>query len=398
MQLVDFLQILTREGQWALESAMAFDPREKDFLADFKMLSKRFPRELARTALTLAILRGEAFDKFPQAEMMYFTREALEQATPWEVAVARAKRFQTFSKILDFGCSVGSDSLALAQSAAVIGIEADPLRVAMARQNVKTLRRQAEFMQADLENLPFKLSDLNYQDTAIFFDPARRQDHRRAFSVEAYQPALSIIEQWLPHVPAMGVKVSPGVNLDELESYDCEIEFISLAGDLKEAALWFGPLKTTERRATLLSGGEMVTMTAQTQPDLPLSAPLAFIFEPDPSILRAGLVQALGGELHAAQLDREIAYLTADTLAVNPFIRTWPVEDWMPFQLKRLRAYLREHNVGRVTVKKRGSPILPEDLIQQLRLEGDEQKTLFLTQLEGAPIVIVAGNELRSGA
>jgi SAM-dependent methyltransferase len=395
MQLANFVQILTREGQWALESAMAFFPREKDFLADFKMLAKRFPRETARTALTIAILRGEAIKKFPEAEKMYFTREALEQASPWVVAAARAKRFQGFQQILDFGCSVGGDSLALAQSAPVFGIEFDPLRVVMASQNAKSLGVEAEFLLANLESLPFRLSDPGFRNSAIFFDPARRKDHRRAFSVEEYQPALSIIEQWMPDIQALGVKVSPGVKLTELDPYDCEVEFVSLNGDLKEATLWFGPLKTAERRATLLSGGEIVTMTAKNQPNLPLSPPKAFIYEPDPSILRAGLVQKLGSQLDAAQLDSEIAYLTADTRMDHPFVRAWPVEDWMPFQLKRLRAYLRERNIGQVTVKKRGSPILPEDLIQQLRLDGDEEKTLFLTQLEGAPIVVVAGDEIQ---
>jgi len=398
MQLENFTQLLTREGQWALDSAMAFAPREKDFLADFKMLAKRFPREVARAALTIAILRGEATEKFPQAEKMYFTREALEQATPWEVAKTRAKRFAGFRRIFDFGCSVGSDSLALAASAPVIGVELDPLRTAMACQNSKALGVDAEFLQADLERLPFDLTGKFLQGSAIFFDPARRQDHRRVFSVEDYQPALSIIEQWLPHVPSLGVKVSPAVKLPELERYDCEIEFISLEGNLKEAVLWFGPLKTAERRATLLSGGEMVTMTAPIQSSLPISAPLAYIYEPDASILRAGLVQALGTELGAAQLDPEIAYLTADKYVQHPFVRCWPVEDWMPFQLKRLRATLRDRNVGRVTVKKRGSPILPEELAQLLHLDGDVEKTLFLTQLEGAPVVVIASDEIISGS
>ncbi len=395
MRAVDFLQLLTREGQWALESAMAFSPREKDFLSDFKMLAKRFPREVARAALTVAILRGEGLGKFPQAEKMYFTREALEQASPWQVAVYRAQRFQRFDRVFDMGCSVGGDALALARSAPVIGIDLDPLRVLMARENARSLRADAEFLQANLQSLPFRLSDPAFQSAAIFFDPARRQDHRRAFSVEEYQPPLSVIEGWLAEVPALAVKVSPGVNLEELERYDCEVEFISLNGDLKEAALWFGPLKTAQRRATLISGEEVMTMTAELQPDLPLSAPRAFIYEPDPSILRAGLVQALGGKLDAAQLDPQIAYLTADTLMEDAFVRAWPVEDWMPFQLKKLRTYLRERNIGRLTVKKRGSPIDPQDLIQLLRLEGDQHKTLFLTQLEGSPIVVVAGDEIR---
>jgi hypothetical protein len=65
------------------------------------------------------------------------------------------------------------------------------------------------------------------------------------------------------------------------------------------------------------------------------------------------------------------------------------VSDWFPFQLKRLRLYLRQRGVGRVTVKKRGSPLEPEALIHSLRLEGDRECVLFLTQLRGKPVVIV---------
>ena len=106
-------------------------------------------------------------------------------------------------------------------------------------------------------------------------------------------------------------------------------------------------------------------------------------------------MQTVGGMLDAAQLDPEIAYLTSDTLTGSPYTRAWPVEDWMPFQLKNLRATLRERNVGAVTVKKRGSPIIPEELIQQLRLEGDESRTLFLTMQAGNPVVVIAGEEIR---
>jgi hypothetical protein len=386
MQLEHFYSLLTREGQWALESAAAFEPREKDFLQDFQMLSKRFPRELARAALETAILRREAETKFPQADKMYFTREALEQATSWEIAAYRAKRYTGFDKILDLGCSIGADTLALGKIAPTTGIDRDLLRLAIARQNAINLNVPAKFVQSNLHHLPFKLGVST--NTAIFCDPARRQDHRRAFSVEQYSPPLSIINAWLPHIPALSVKVSPGVKLEELYGYDCEVEFISLNGELKEAVLWFGPFKTADRRSTLLPGPH--TLTDEQQPQLPLSEPKAYIYEPDPAILRAGLVATLGKQINGAQLDSEIAYLTADLYTPTPFGRAWEVEDWMPFQLKKLRAALRERNVGPVTVKKRGSPITPEELIRELRLEGEEEKTLFLTQMEGNPIVVIA--------
>jgi SAM-dependent methyltransferase len=392
MQLEHFYALLTREGKWALESAMAFDPREKDFLGDFKMLAKRFPRELARAALTVAILRIEAEDKFPQTEKLYFTREALEQATPWEVASYRAQRYQGVDRIFDLGCSVGGDALALAQSAPVVGVDLDEVRLAMARENLRAVRRPGAFLQADITALPFTFTRMSGRN-AIFFDPARRENYQRIHSVFDYLPPLTLVESWLPDVPEIAVKVSPGVNLDELTGFDCEVEFISLNGNLKEACLWFGGFKTAERRATLLVNGATHTLTAAEQPELPISEPRAYLYEPDPAILRAGLVQAVGGVLDAAQLDPEIAYLTSDTFTDSPWTRVWPVEDWMPFQLKNLRAILRERNVGSVTVKKRGSPIVPEELIQQLRLEGDESRTLFLTMQAGNPIVVIAGDE-----
>lgn len=393
MRLEDFRALFTREGRWALQSAEAFAPREKDFLSEFSMLAKRFPRDLARAALTTAILRGEALSKFPQAEKMYFTREALEQATPWPVAVHRALRYQGSEQIVDLGCSIGGDALALAASAPVIGLEQDELRAAMAQENGRALGVNLAAVQADASALPFRLTPRQ----AVFFDPARRTEHGRSYSVDDYQPPLALVHDWLEQTDAVGAKISPGVQLEELAGFDCEIEFVSLDGALKEAALWFGRFKTAARRATLLKGGKTFTLTAEEQPGLPLSEPRAYLYEPDAAVLRAGLVQTVGADLDAAQLDPEIAYLTADTLTQTPYARVWPVLDWMPFQLKRLRAALRERNIGQVTVKKRGSPIVPEELIQQLKLEGEGSLTLFLTQMQGAPVVIFAGEELREG-
>jgi hypothetical protein len=93
--------------------------------------------------------------------------------------------------------------------------------------------------------------------------------------------------------------------------------------------------------------------------------------------------------LSASQLDPAIAYLTASTHISTPFARCWQIEDWFPFQLKRLRAYLHHHRIGHLTVKKRGSPLEPQDLIHQLRLKGDLERVLVLTQLRGQPIVLI---------
>ena len=400
MDLNAFRSLLTPAGQEALQAASELSPRALDFLRHFQALSRRYPPDLARAALEIAILRLEAAAKFPFADRMYLTREAMEQASSWEVASYRTQRYAPFDRIIDLGCSIGSDTIALAKIAPTVGIDLDPLRLAMVQTNQKVLNlpNRASFIRADL-TIPLPLSPAP-QHPALFFDPARRTAHKRAFSVREYTPPLSIVKNWLADFPALGVKISPGVKLNELANYDAEIEFISLRGSLKEAVLWFGPLKRNSRRAAVLPGphvletdlppGELVTLK------LPLNEPLAHLYEPDPAVLRAGLVYQLGEQLDAYQLDPDIAYLTTSELKSTPFTRSWRVEDWFPFGLKRLRAYLRQRSVGRVTVKKRGSPLQPEALIHDLRLKGDQEQVVFLTHLSGEPIVIVCFSEYES--
>jgi hypothetical protein len=399
MNVREFRKILAPAGQEALRAAAALEPSEPEFLAHFDALKRQYPPELARLALEIAILRREAQSKFPFASQLYFTRPALEQASSYTIAAYRSQRYAGFQHIADLGCSVGSDTLALASRAPTIGIDLDPVRLAMAQANLAclSLPYNASLLQADLtQRLPLAASE----NTGLFFDPARRSGERRLFSVREYIPPLNIIEEWLLRFPALGVKISPGVNLEQLSGYRAEIEFISLGGELKEAALWFGPLKTCHRRATLLPGEHSLLaitespLPAGSERRLPLSEPLSYLYEPDPAILRAGLVQLLGEQLSAAQLDPDIAYLTSDRLVETPFARAWRVEFWIPFGIKRLRQALRLRSVTDVIVKKRGSPLQPEELIHNLRLEHSKdqdsaQRVLFLTHLRGRPIVVI---------
>jgi SAM-dependent methyltransferase len=387
MDLASFKELLTPAGQEVLGHAQLLEPREKDFLRHYQYLEKIYPRDLARAALEIAILRLTASSKYPQSGKMYFTREALQQASSFMVSAYRVERYRPFEQLLDLGCSIGGDTVILGRLAPTIGIDIDPLRLAMAQANAQALgwADQARFIQADLENsLPVSGSN----QMAAFFDPARRAAAKRVFSVRDYTPPLDTVKAWLLDIPALGVKISPGVKKGEIASYDAEIEFVSLQGALKEAILWFGPLKTTQFRATVLPGPHTL-VADDSRSTLPLDEPGAFLYEPDPAVIRAGLVAALGRQIGASQLDPDIAYLCADNLVVNPFASVWKVEDWFPFGVKRLRAYLRERNVGKIVVKKRGSPLQPEELIRMLRLKGDEQRVVFLTHLVGRPIVIV---------
>jgi len=402
-----FRSLLSDSGQEVLQIASELDPVESDFLKHYTFLNRLYPVDLARAALEIAILRKEGASKFPFADRMYFTRSALEQASNFEISTYRAMRYSGFDNVIDLGCSIGGDTLALVDKLPTYGVDKDPLRLIMAQANLSAtgLNNNAVIIQADLTfPLPVTLPSVS----ALFFDPSRRMLGRRLFSVHQYHPPLRVVERWLSECPNLGVKISPGVNLDELQTYDAEVEFISLRGGLKEAVLWFGSLKTTRRRATILPGGH--TLDSSTEPNTSyniltthegfsrqisrISEPLGYIYEPDPSILRAGFVRILGEQLDAYQLDPDIAYLTSDKLIVTPFARVWRVESWQAFGVKRLRALLRQRGIGNVVVKKRGSPVQPDALIHALRLNPENrssnpERVLFLTHLRGKPIVII---------
>jgi len=390
VDLASFSSLLTDSGQEILQVASSLSPRESDFLIHFQSLCRHFPSGLARAALEIAILRREAIVKFPFADKLYLTRQALEQASSFEVSSYRSERFRQFSYIADLGCSIGGDSFSLALIAPTIALDVDFLRIIMASANLHALglSAQTQLIQSNLTfTLPFSPGS-----TALFFDPSRRSGEHRFFSVQQYQPPLSIIKNWLPDYPALGVKISPGVDLSELGEYDSEVEFISLRGELKEAVMWFGPLKTSSRKATVLPGPHQLvgglpeyssTITRR------ISDPGSYLYEPDPAVIRSGLVIDLSEMLNACQLDPDIAYLTSDSISPTPFARIWSIEDWFPFHLKRLRAYLHQKGIGHVTVKKRGSPLEPDYLIHQLRLKGDNTCVLVLTHLRGEPIVII---------
>ena len=397
MTLDDLSFLLSPDGQRWLNDVGQTAVTSQTHLQIATWLRQKLPVSQAQAVLETIVLRQHATAKFSRAGQMYFIRPALEQASSEIVAQHRARRFVQIGSlhVADLGCGIGGDALALAAQAEVTGVEWEPVRLAMAQENVRIYEHGERFhpLQADLHSLT-PLRQMN----ALFFDPARRDEQgRRFFSLAQYRPPLSLIDQWREHVPETAVKISPGVDYAELPD-DAEVEFISVAGEVKEGVLWYGRLHSgVQRRATLLPGGHSLTTTDLPADPIACTLPKAYLYEPDGAVIRAHLVAALAAQLPASKIDESIAYLTADTAVSTPFARCFAVEAYFPFQLKKLRHYLRQRRVGSVVIKKRGSPIEPDRLQRQLRLSGHKEthRILFLTHILGDPAVVVATEELK---
>ena len=376
MDLEAFRWLLTEPGQRLLTEAAGLD--EPDPLRAQTALRRLASAEHAAAALTQVRLRERATTKFGDlAVRMYFTPDGLEQATRAVVAAHRAGRLAAFrtASLIDLGCGIGGDLLAASKVGIVVaGVDLDPVRVAVAEANLAALELSGAVAVADATQV-----DTSPFDVA-FADPARRSARGRSFHVDDWTPPWPFVEKLLRRDSC--VKVAPGIPHD-LVPEGVEAEWVSDHGEVKEAALWSGRLATTLRRATVIGDGGLATLTDEDDPGAGVRAVGGFLYEPDGAVIRAGLVTAVAAGVSGGLIDEHIAYVTSDASFQTPFARGYRVLEELPYREKPLKAALRERGIGRLTIKKRGVDVVPEQLRKRLALAGDDEATIVLTRVAG---------------
>lgn len=406
-------KLLSPDGWALLGSLPPYDEKVAMLLAT-RLRDAGIDTDLAAAALTQSRLRAKARTKLGDfADGMLFTPDGVEQATRLVVAALHARRYLDagVTKVADLTAGVGADALAFAGvGLQVLATDVDEVTAAIATVNLRHFP-EAEVRHADGLSIDLAAEGVD----GIYADPARRtRGGRRVFDPAAYAPPLDAVWSLRDAVPALGIKVGPGIPHQGLPD-DAETQWVSVDGDVVEAGLWFGPLAPDGpgRSALLLrsvatpatadgapTGHRTVSRLLRPEPGEEDLVPQVggvgtFLYEPDGAVVRAGLVAHAAAELGGRLLDRTIAYVTTDAPAPASDARTAPIAtgyrvlDVMPFSLKRLKAYLRERGVGRLTIKKRGTAVTPEHLRAQLALKGDAAATLVLTRVDGAQHVIV---------
>ncbi|MDC7338410.1 class I SAM-dependent methyltransferase [Streptomyces lydicus] len=381
-----FAALLAPEGQTLLDELRDHDPADE--LAAATRLRRDHPAPLVSAALGQARLRQRAAAKFgADAQRMYFTANGVEQSTRATVAAHRADRLAALGvrSVADLCCGIGGDALALARAGIrVLAVDRDPLACAAARANAAALGLA--------ELIEVRAADVTEVDTAgwdaVFVDPARRSKVRggRIFDPEAYSPPLSWAVEAARTAPFAALKIAPGVPHEMLPE-DAEAEWISDRGEVKEAVLWFGTAPGA-RRATLLPAGDSLLGAGLPDPE---AGPVGrYLYEPDGAVIRAHLVAEAAAALDGRLIDPTIAYVTADALRPTPYATAYEITDVLPFNVKRLKALLRERGVGTAVIKKRGSAVEPEELRKKLKLGGGGNSvTIFLTRVAGAPTMLL---------
>jgi protein-L-isoaspartate O-methyltransferase len=388
----------TPEGAAATALAAELVEQGLDALPALARLRAQVGAEHAGPAWELARLRARARPVFgADADVLFLTADTLEQAGRPALAARRARRLLSddADSAADLGCASGTDTVALARAGAnVLAVDLDPLARELTAANAEALgvADRVWVVAGDAVELVDAARGGEVAGCgAAVMDPARRAGGRRQLDPDRWSPPWATVATLLHRVPRTVVKVAPGLDHERVPA-GVEAEWVSTGGSIVEALLWGRAVSTVWRRASLVRGDAVLELTADADPGPAPSGPVrGWLHEPDPAVIRSGLVALVATDLGATLVDPTIAYLTSDGPTDSPWVSSYRVDEVLPFNLKRLRTLLRTRGVGRVVVKKRGSAIEPETLARRLRGEGAGTATVVVTRVAGTPTALVCG-------
>ena len=351
-----------------------------DELALSSRLRKTHPPELVSACISQAKLRQKAEKKFgPFATKMLFTKEGLEQSTRLTVAAQRVPRYQQagIESIVDLGCGLGGDAMAFASYGMnVTAIELDEVAAAFAQFN--TSRLGINVIHQNAEEVEIE------SHSAFFADPARRKasGNKQRVSKYEYSPSLDWLINEVAAKKPTAIKLGPA---DDYKQFGDEIdyEWISDSGELVELTLYSKQLRgELIRQARLLSKGEVHVFAANSfiseKPDVREIE--KYIYEPDASLIRSGLMGEYAIENGMGLIDEKIAYLTSDELIKSPWLRGFEILEEWPFDEKLIAKELKARSIGILEIKKRGVDLIPEQFRKKLNLSGKGAASLIVTK------------------
>lgn len=362
----------------------AIEESEDNDLVLQNRLRKEYPADLVRMALTLVGCRLKAVSKYTDASRLWFDRQGMEQGTHESVAHHKSLRFQGF--VWDLCSGIGADAAALARTCEVIGIDLNPANSLRATWNSEVWGTRPQFVVGDVQEIPLGTE-------LVHIDPDRRYGGgKRGVKMEDYHPGPDFLTSLAERHRGGAIKLSPASNFGGKFS-ESEIELISWKGECKEATVWFGELAGEfPYRATRLP--ENVTLAGDPLDHFTEVAPPGnFVYDPDPAVVRAGLVDLLCQETGMQRLDLAEEYLTSERRVDSAFTDRFRVLAVLPNQARAIRDYFRNSVFGQLEIKCRHIPVDVERMRREIPLPGSDPAVLILGRVSGKARAIVASRE-----
>jgi hypothetical protein len=361
-------------------------------------LRQRFDADLVRTVFQLCDARSRADSRFSRGEEMWLDRVGLEQATSEAVAIHKAQRFSGLT--WDLCCGIGGDALALGARCDVVAVDRDPARALCCHWNsgVYEVGDRVAVLVADIRQLgPF--------GGLVHIDPDQRPDgRRRSHRIEDAEPGREYLEELVSvrsGSPEGGaIKLSPAANF--LGKFSgCEVELVSLGRECKQAVIWFGALAGPPPagqpqlfRATSLPTGETLCGHPLAV-EFRMEDPGEYLLDPDPAVVRSGLVDRLAEVCGGWRLDDREEYLSADVPSQTSLAQCFRIEAVTANKTRAIRDAARAAGFGPLEIKCRHVGVDADVLRRKLKLEGDRPGVVIVARIKGRTRAVIAHRVIR---
>lgn len=371
--------------QAAPELLQAINDSASSELSTQQKLRRLYNTQLVQAALSLHEARIRARGVLQNASDLWLTAIGLEQATHPCVAAHKAARFPENVRVLDLCGGIGCDAAALSGRGPVTVFDTNEAMLQRCEWNLQQWGCDVPELQAN------DALQVTITGQIIHVDPDRRNGRSRPVKrLEMYNPNLDWMQEATRSALGGAIKIGPASNFIQ-KFPGCEIELISLRGECREATVWFGEMADCEQfRATVLPTGETICGDPLDAWANMANEPAQYLFDPDPAVVRSGLIDGVCERLKLERLDPEEEYLTADRLPESSFVTAFEVEAVLPNNQKQLRQYLRQSPGKYYELKCRRIPMDAVAVSRKLPTGDGPVKVLFFLRVQGKTRVVIA--------
>ena len=140
-----------------------------------------------------------------------------------------------------------------------------------------------------------------------------------------------------------------------------------------------------------LEGKDRTYRTATSRSDLPLGEISKYLAEPAPVLIRSHLFNA-AAIAHAPEahlISEGIAYVTSEIPLPAPAFASYEILAHTEIATGAVRAMLKDHGIGKITLKLRGVKLDPDAETKRLKKKKKNEAILFYTRAQGEKIAIL---------
>ena len=427
---------------------LGYSNEERAAIMDYMALVPKFREKFcaAEHIAKVGAVRNSANNETARGMFLLCDKLALEQSTAQDIGRWKANLWprgndatesatSAGAEVHDLCCGMGGDSFYLPASLKVTGVDLDENRLAMYRHNLQAFGKAAETLNKDVREVARKNgakmpASAGMTKTDYFtIDPARRAiEGENQRDLKNLTPTLEEVIEISRHYRGGMAKLPPGYPPAEIPN-GTEILYLGGHSDCRECLVLFGELakhpdtvraiivgkagetlaEWTRRRdrslETLdddlqekldrndsLEGKDRTYRTATSRSDLPLGEIGKYIAEPAPVLIRSHLFNAaaLAHDPNAHLISEGIAYVSSDKPLPAPGFSCYEVLAHTEIATGAVRSMLKEHDIGKITLKLRGVKLDPDAETKRLKPKGKNSAILFYTRFRGEKIAILA--------